>query len=66
MLAELIDAMLANVLAINFGDTLATIPDGTPTTFLAHEVRVGVTATDRRGGGRWACRGRATWSGSPR
>jgi prepilin-type N-terminal cleavage/methylation domain-containing protein/prepilin-type processing-associated H-X9-DG protein len=37
------------VMAINFGATLMTIPDGTSNTFLVHEVRVGVAATDRRG-----------------
>ena len=37
------------VMAINFGARLTDIPDGTSATFLVHEVRVGVTAADRRG-----------------
>jgi prepilin-type N-terminal cleavage/methylation domain-containing protein/prepilin-type processing-associated H-X9-DG protein len=37
------------VMAINFGARIADISDGTATTFLAHEVRIGVNATDRRG-----------------
>jgi prepilin-type N-terminal cleavage/methylation domain-containing protein/prepilin-type processing-associated H-X9-DG protein len=37
------------VMAINFGARLTDISDGTSVTFLAHEVRVGVNATDRRG-----------------
>jgi prepilin-type N-terminal cleavage/methylation domain-containing protein/prepilin-type processing-associated H-X9-DG protein len=37
------------VMSTNFGATLTTIPDGTSTTFLVHEVRVGVNAMDRRG-----------------
>jgi prepilin-type processing-associated H-X9-DG protein len=36
-------------MAINFGVSLLTIPDGTSTTFLAHEVRVGLSPADRRG-----------------
>jgi prepilin-type processing-associated H-X9-DG protein/prepilin-type N-terminal cleavage/methylation domain-containing protein len=37
------------VMAVNFGCRIADIPDGTSTTFLAHEVRIGLTAADRRG-----------------
>jgi prepilin-type N-terminal cleavage/methylation domain-containing protein/prepilin-type processing-associated H-X9-DG protein len=37
------------VMAINYGARIADITDGTSTTFLVHEVRVGVNAQDRRG-----------------
>jgi prepilin-type N-terminal cleavage/methylation domain-containing protein/prepilin-type processing-associated H-X9-DG protein len=37
------------VMSINFGATLITIQDGTSTTFLVHEVRIGVNSQDRRG-----------------
>jgi prepilin-type processing-associated H-X9-DG protein len=37
------------VMAINFGARIADITDGTSTTFLVHEVRIGVNASDRRG-----------------
>jgi prepilin-type N-terminal cleavage/methylation domain-containing protein/prepilin-type processing-associated H-X9-DG protein len=37
------------VMAINFGCRLTDITDGTSTTFLAHEVRIGVNRLDRRG-----------------
>lgn len=37
------------VMSIDFGATLTTIPDGTSTTFLVHEVRIGLNAMDRRG-----------------
>jgi prepilin-type N-terminal cleavage/methylation domain-containing protein/prepilin-type processing-associated H-X9-DG protein len=37
------------VMSINFGAKLQTIPDGTSTTFLVHEVRIGVNPADRRG-----------------
>jgi prepilin-type processing-associated H-X9-DG protein len=37
------------VMSINFGATLTTIPDGSSTTFLMHEVRIGVNPSDRRG-----------------
>ncbi len=37
------------VMSINFGATFTTIPDGTSTTFLVHEVRVGLNSMDRRG-----------------
>lgn len=37
------------VMSINFGAVLPTISDGTSTTFLVHEVRIGVNAADRRG-----------------
>jgi prepilin-type N-terminal cleavage/methylation domain-containing protein/prepilin-type processing-associated H-X9-DG protein len=37
------------VMSINFGATLGTIRDGTSTTFLVHEVRIGLNAMDRRG-----------------
>jgi prepilin-type N-terminal cleavage/methylation domain-containing protein/prepilin-type processing-associated H-X9-DG protein len=37
------------VMSINFGATLNTIPDGTSSTFMVHEVRIGVTPQDRRG-----------------
>jgi prepilin-type processing-associated H-X9-DG protein len=36
-------------MAINFGARIADITDGTSTTFLAHEVRLGINAMDRRG-----------------
>lgn len=37
------------VMAINFGTSLPRILDGTSNTFLVHEVRVGVSPSDRRG-----------------
>jgi prepilin-type N-terminal cleavage/methylation domain-containing protein/prepilin-type processing-associated H-X9-DG protein len=37
------------VMAINFGARFADISDGTSTTFMVHEVRVGVSTADRRG-----------------
>lgn len=37
------------VMSINFGARIADIIDGTSSTFLVHEVRVGVSALDRRG-----------------
>jgi prepilin-type processing-associated H-X9-DG protein len=37
------------VMAINFGARIADITDGTSTTFLVHEVRIGVNSMDRRG-----------------
>jgi prepilin-type N-terminal cleavage/methylation domain-containing protein/prepilin-type processing-associated H-X9-DG protein len=37
------------VMAINFGAKIADVTDGTSVTFLVHEVRVGVSAADRRG-----------------
>jgi prepilin-type N-terminal cleavage/methylation domain-containing protein/prepilin-type processing-associated H-X9-DG protein len=37
------------VMAINYGARLSDIIDGTHVTFLAHEVRVGVSSADRRG-----------------
>lgn len=37
------------VMAINFGARISEITDGTANTFLVHEVRVGVSAADRRG-----------------
>jgi prepilin-type processing-associated H-X9-DG protein len=37
------------VMAINFGARISDITDGTSTTFLAHEVRIGINETDRRG-----------------
>jgi prepilin-type N-terminal cleavage/methylation domain-containing protein/prepilin-type processing-associated H-X9-DG protein len=37
------------VMAINFGARMTDITDGTSLTFLVHEVRVGVSALDRRG-----------------
>jgi prepilin-type N-terminal cleavage/methylation domain-containing protein/prepilin-type processing-associated H-X9-DG protein len=37
------------VMSIDFGATLPGIPDGTNSTFLLHEVRVGVNSTDIRG-----------------
>jgi hypothetical protein len=53
------------VMSINFGCRLTDIADGTSNTFLVHEVRVGVTAADRRGtwamgmpGASLACAGR--------
>jgi prepilin-type N-terminal cleavage/methylation domain-containing protein len=52
------------VMSINFGATLTTIPDGTSTTFLVPEVRIGLNSMDRRGVwamGMPACRDRA-WS----
>jgi hypothetical protein len=36
-------------MSINFGATFTTIPDGTSTSFLVHEVRIGLNAKDRRG-----------------
>jgi prepilin-type processing-associated H-X9-DG protein len=36
-------------MSINFGCRLTDISDGTSNTFLVHEVRVGVSAADRRG-----------------
>jgi prepilin-type N-terminal cleavage/methylation domain-containing protein/prepilin-type processing-associated H-X9-DG protein len=37
------------VMAINFGARFTDITDGTSVTFMVHEVRVGVSAADRRG-----------------
>jgi prepilin-type processing-associated H-X9-DG protein len=37
------------VMAVNFGCRITDITDGTSTTFLAHEVRIGLNAADRRG-----------------
>ncbi|HSQ54630.1 MAG TPA: DUF1559 domain-containing protein [Gemmata sp.] len=37
------------VMSIEFGAKLTTIPDGTSSTFLLHEVRIGVNANDYRG-----------------
>jgi prepilin-type processing-associated H-X9-DG protein/prepilin-type N-terminal cleavage/methylation domain-containing protein len=37
------------VMSIDFGATLTSITDGTSTTFLVHEVRVGLNSKDRRG-----------------
>jgi prepilin-type processing-associated H-X9-DG protein/prepilin-type N-terminal cleavage/methylation domain-containing protein len=36
-------------MGVNFGCRITDITDGTSSTFLAHEVRIGVSATDRRG-----------------
>jgi prepilin-type N-terminal cleavage/methylation domain-containing protein/prepilin-type processing-associated H-X9-DG protein len=37
------------VMAINFGCRLSDITDGTSSTFLVHEVRIGVSSLDKRG-----------------
>jgi prepilin-type N-terminal cleavage/methylation domain-containing protein/prepilin-type processing-associated H-X9-DG protein len=37
------------VMAVNFGCRITDITDGTATTFLVHEVRIGLNAADRRG-----------------